>query len=156
MNRRILKAALLVTVLTPVLAIGSGQAARANDRCKPVNGHLEEMQAAGPGFSVVGRLFGGIQGTDNTTLLSVSPTDPSTPTVVHFVGKSVFETKTGDIRLTVSGAFDVATGKFSDLFTVTGGTGEWSGASGQIHLIGFFDLASGTGESDFRGELCNA
>lgn len=156
MNRRILKATLLVTLLTPVLVIGSGQAAQGNDGCKPVNGHLEEMQAAGPGFAVVGRLFGGIQGTDSTTLVSVSPTDPSTPTVVHFVGKSIFQTKSGNIHLTVAGAFDLATGRFSDLFTVTGGTGEWSSASGQIHLIGFFDLASGIGESDFRGELCKA
>ena len=70
MNKRVLKAALLVTVLAPVLAIGSGQAARANDKCKPVNGHLEECRwrhPASPSWAA----SSGIQGTDNTTLLSV-------------------------------------------------------------------------------------
>jgi hypothetical protein len=153
MNRRFLKATLVVSAVTLGLAIWPSHAA-SSGTCRPVNGHLEERQVPGPGFAATGRLTGGIQGTDTFTLLSLSPTDPSTPTVSHFVGKSVFQTKTGDIQLTVAGAFDTDTGKFSDLLTITGGTGEWTGASGQIHLFGVFDLQAGVGASDYRGEVC--
>lgn len=108
----------------------------------------------GEGFQARGKLTGGIQGTDNFTLLSLSDTHPDTPSVSHLVGESLIETKTGDISTVVSGAFDLDTGRFSDLFTIVGGTGEWSGATGQLHLIGTFDFGSGTGRSDYRGEVC--
>jgi len=136
------------------LSVGSGAAASGRDQCKPVVGNLEETQVEGDGFQARGRLTGGIQGTDHFTLLSLSDTHPNTPSVSHFVGKSLIETKTGDIATIVSGAFDLETGKFSDLFTIVGGTGEWSDATGQIHLFGTFDFESGTGRSDYRGEVC--
>lgn len=56
--------------------------------------------------------------------------------------------------MAVSGAFDTDSGRFSDLLTITGGTGEWEGASGQLHLFGVFSSEPGTGESDYRGEVC--
>jgi len=138
------------------LTAATGQAVANSDGCRPVVGQLEEMQVEGEGFQARGRLTGGIQGTDNFTLLSLSDTHPDTPSVSHFVGESVIETKTGDISTIVAGAFDLETGKFSDLFTLVDGTGEWSGATGQLHLYGTFDFASGTGQSDYRGEVCTA
>lgn len=146
----------IAALAAAAVAVGPGAAASDDERCRTVKGHLEERQGPGPGFTAIGRLTGGIQGTDNFTLLSTSPTDSSTPTVINFVGNSVFDTKTGKINLTVSGAFDTETGKFSDLLTITGGTGKWERATGQLHLFGYFDLETGAGESDYRGELCTA
>ncbi|MGH3516242.1 MAG: hypothetical protein ACRDQ7_02240 [Haloechinothrix sp.] len=136
------------------LAVGSSQAAAGDGNCRPVVGQLEENLVEGEGFQARGRLTGGIQGTDNFTLLSLSDTHPDTPSVSHFVGESLIETRTGDISTIVSGAFDLETGKFSDLFTIVGGTGEWSDATGQLHLFGTFDFATETGRSDYRGEVC--
>ena len=56
----------------------------------------------------------------------------------------------------MAGAFDTTSGRFSDLFTIVDGTGEWAGASGQLHLFGVFDFQSGTGQSHYRGEVCTA
>lgn len=145
---------LLVALAGTAIAVAPVGAAPKDDRCRPVNGHLEEMAGPGPGFTAEGRLTGGIQGTDRFTLLSSSPSHETTPTVINFVGESVFETKTGDIELAVSGAFDTESGRFSDLLTIIGGTGEWQGASGQLHLFGVFNPETGTGESDYRGEIC--
>lgn len=47
-------------------------------------------------------------------------------------------------------------GRFSDLLTITGGTGEWDGASGQLHLFGTFSFEAGTSEGDYRGEICRS
>jgi hypothetical protein len=145
----------VISLLTLAAALGPTYAASGDDRCKPVTGHLEEMQVEGEGFQAQGRLTGGIQGMDNFTLLSLSEPIEGT-SVSHFVGRSLIETRTGAIDTVVSGAFDTASGKFSDLLTIVGGTGEWEGATGQIHLFGLFDLQSGRGESDYRGEVCSA
>lgn len=136
----------LGVVLGPSHAAGSA-------RCKPVAGKLEEMQVEGPGFQARGRLTGGIQGTDNFTLLDLGEPIEGT-SVSHFIGRSLIETRTGDIDILVAGAFDTTTGRFSDLLTIVDGTGQWEEATGQIHLFGVFDFASGTGSSDYRGEVC--
>lgn len=68
----------------------------------------------------------------------------------------MIETRTGDVDTIVAGAFDLQTGKFSDLLTIVGGTGSWENASGQIHLFGTFDFASRTGQADYRGEVCSS
>lgn len=151
-RRLIVAAGAVLAVLG--LSVSSGQAAAGDERCRPVVGQLEEMQIEGEGFQARGRLTGGIQGIDNFTLLSLSDTHPDTPSVSHFVGTSLIETRTGDISTIVAGAFDLDTGKFSDLITIVDGTGEWADATGQIHLYGTFDFATGTGTSDYRGDVC--
>lgn len=156
MKRRLTAAGAVAGVLVIGTALTSSSAATDDDRCRPVAGQLVESQVDGPGFQARGRLTGGIQGTDNFTLLSLSDTHPSTPTVSHFVGTSLIETRTGDIDTIVAGAFDTTSGKFSDLITIVDGTGGWKDATGQIHLYGTFDFASGTGKSDYRGEVCQA
>lgn len=153
--RKTLVAVMAVSgLLGTSLALVPGAVAHGDEQCMPVAGQLREHQVEGPGFQAEGRLTGALQGTDHFTLLSLTETHPETPSVSHFVGHSLIETSAGDIDTVVSGAFDTSTGKFSDLFTIVGGTGEWAGATGQWHLYGTFDFASGTGVSDYRGEVC--
>ena len=154
MKKLITTTVALVTTLSLALLLGTGPVASSG--CNPVNGHLVEDLVPGPGFQTAGRFWGAIQGTYEFTLTSASPTgDPTISTVVHFVGHSTVRTRTGDLRFTEAGALDTAgVGNYADLMTITGGTGAWATASGQIHLMGFFSGASGHGEGDYRGEVC--
>jgi len=111
------------------------------------------IAAAGAGLAVLGLSMG--------SGAAASGGDQCNPVVGHLEETQVdgdrFQARgrlTGDIATIVSGAFDLETGKFSDLLTIVGGTGEWSDATGQIHLFGTFDFESGTGRSDYRGEVC--
>lgn len=156
-NRR--RAALAIAALAATTTVGldAGAVASGDARCRPVAGKLDEAQVdAPPGvFAAEGRLTGGIHGTDRFTMRFEDLSDPIPGTTVsHFVGRSVITTRTGEIDTIVVGAFDTQSGRFSDLFTIVGGTGKWAGATGQLHLFGVFDLASGTGTSDYRGEVC--
>jgi hypothetical protein len=66
------------------------------------------------------RLTGGIQGTDNFTLFDLA--EPIEDTSVSlFVGRSLIETRTGDIDTSLAGAFDTTTERFSDLLTTSTG-----------------------------------
>ena len=157
-NRRRAALTLAIAALAATTTVTLGANAAAGDaRCRPVAGKLEERQVdAPPGvFAAEGRLTGGIQGTDRFTMRFDDLSDPIPGTTVsQFVGRSVIETRTGEIDTIVVGAFDTQSGRFSDLFTIVGGTGDWDGATGQLHLYGVFDLGSGTGTSDYRGEVC--
>lgn len=142
-----------------VTALVAGTAGAGGGGCRPLAGKLDETQveASDGEFRAQGRLVGGIQGTDNFSMRVSDLSDPIDGTTVsHFVGRSLIETRTGDIDMLVAGAFDTVSGRFSDLLTVVGGTGEWEGGTGQLHLFGMFDFASGTGRSDYRGEICTA
>lgn len=142
-----------------VAVLVAGAAGAGDDGCRPVAGKLDEMQVEAPDgeFRAQGRLAGGIRGTDNFSMRFEDLGEPLAGTTVsHFVGRSLIETRTGDIDMLVAGAFDTASGRFSDLLTVVGGTGEWEGATGQVHLFGTFDFSTGAGQSDYRGDICTA
>jgi hypothetical protein len=149
-------AVIVVGALVAVTVSLTASGAAAGSGCRFVVGKLQETQVEGEGFQARGRLTGGIQGTDNFTLLTLSETHEDTPTVSHFVGRSLIETLRGDIETIVAGAFDLETGRFSDLLTIVGGTGTWENATGQIHLFGSFDFTTQTGRSEYRGEICTA
>lgn len=152
-------AATLLVTSAVVTALINGTAGAGSSRCRPVAGKLDEMQVDAPDgeFHAQGRLVGSIQGTDNFSMRLEDLSEPlAATTVSHFVGHSLIETRTGDIGMLVAGAFDTASGRFSDLLTVVGGTGEWEDATGQLHLFGTFDFSTGIGHSDYRGEICTA
>lgn len=153
MSTRVLRGpAAVVVAAVALLTLGSGPG-RAEAGCKSVNGHLEETQVTPlPGLTTTGRLIGGLQGRYDFTLTGGT----GLPTgVILFTGESVITTKSGALHLTEAGALDGASpGNFADLQTIVAGTGAFTGASGQIFLTGNFDLATGSGVSDYRGVVC--
>lgn len=79
------------------------------------------------------------------------------PTILFFTGKSTIFLKSGDQLLgTDTGSIDLPPGQggFASLITFDGGTGDMSGATGQIRLRGEFDAAAATTSGDYIGKLC--
>lgn len=150
---------LLVFTTIPVLATQS---------CKPVVGHFEAVVVP-PGqghcpsdagaFCTAGRVWGGIQGTYQFVMTGAIPsaTIGGVPTVLFFTGRSTIFLKSGDTLLGIdTGSIDLPPGQggFASLITFDGGTGNASGATGQIRLRGEFSASEGTTSGDYLGSLC--
>lgn len=118
--------------------------------CKPVVGHFEaSLVPPGRGhcpadpnsFCTAGRVWGGIQGTYQFVMTGQHPSIllGGVPTILFFTGKSTVFLKSGDqVAGTDTGSIDLPPGQggFASLISFDGGTGQLSGASGQIRLRG--------------------
>jgi len=136
--------------------------------CKPVVGHFEANVVppgeghcpSDPGaFCTAGRVWGGIQGNYQFVMTGAIPsaTIGGVATILFFTGKSTIFLKSGDQLLgTDTGSIDLPPGQggFASLITFDGGTGNMSGATGQIRLRGEFDAAEATTSGDYIGTLC--
>ena len=150
---------LLAVAVTPALG---------DHRCKPVVGHFEaNVVPPGQGhcpsdpaaFCTAGRVWGGIQGNYQFVMTGAFPSIAigGVPTILFFTGKSTIFLKSGDQLLgTDTGSIDLppGLGGFASLITFDGGTGNMSGATGQIRLRGEFDAAQATTSGDYIGTLC--
>jgi hypothetical protein len=158
---RIITACLLTLIVALDVAGG-------HERCERVNGHFEAaLVPPGEGhcpddpgaLCTAGRVRGGIQGTYQFVITGATPsaTIGGTPTALFYTGKSTVLLKTGDeLTGTDTGTLDPPPGHggFASLITWDGGTGEMSGATGQIRLRGeFTDGGAGTA-GDYVGALC--
>ncbi|HEY6119795.1 MAG TPA: hypothetical protein VIV66_07550, partial [Pyrinomonadaceae bacterium] len=118
----------------------------ANQDCKSVNGHFE-AHVVPPGvghcppdpgaFCTAGRVWGGIQGNYQFVMTGSFPsiTINGVPTILFFTGRSTIFLRHGDQLLGIdTGSIDLppGLGGFASLITFTGGTGDTSGATGQI------------------------
>ena len=136
--------------------------------CKPVVGHFEALLVP-PGvghcpsdpavFCTAGRVWGGIQGNYQFVMTGAIPSASigGVPTILFFTGKSEVFLKSGDQLLgTDTGSIDLPPGQggFASLITFDGGTGNMSGATGQIRLRGEFDAVEATTSGDYIGKLC--
>ena len=147
----------VLSICAAVTALASP--APAGQACRPVNGHFEASIVPPPDcqapLCTAGRVWGGLQGTYSFEVTSMQPTDPATPTIFFFTGKSTVNLKGGSqVFGTDTGSIDVAAGGFASLITFSGGTGSHTGVTGQIKLRGTFDPAAGTTSGDYVGELC--
>jgi len=139
-----------------------------NQNCKPAVGHFEALVVP-PGqrhcpsdpnaFCTAGRVWGGIQGSYQFVMTGAIPSGVigGVPTTLFFTGKSTVFLKSGNqLSGTDTGSIDLPPGQggFASLITFDGGTGDMSGATGQIRLRGEFDAAEGTTSGDYSGKLC--
>lgn len=147
-------------ILIVVLISFSSSIAMAEPKCEPVNGHIEARVVPPEdcpslfGLCTEGTMIGGIQGEFYFNVTSFTPLlDTNIPAVALYTGEIVVHTKNGDVLFgTEAGAFDTANGDFSELLTITGGTGDV--VSGNMAIYGFVDLDKGEGKSDYKGEVC--
>jgi hypothetical protein len=140
----------------------------ADQSCKPVMGHFEAFVVP-PGqghcpydpnaFCTAGQVWGGIQGTYELVMTGTTPSVliGGVPNILFFTGKSTIFLKNGDRLLgTDTGSIDLLPGHggFASLITFDGGTGNMSGATGQIRSRGEFNAADAKMSGDYIGTLC--
>jgi hypothetical protein len=94
---------------------------------------------------------GSLVGTSNFTLISLDPT--ADPNVVRYVGNLVLHTADGDLIGVDVGLWNLATGKYTDSYQVTSGTGIYTSATGLLRLRGTLDATTGTGSSRYDGTI---
>ncbi len=156
-----LVAALWSAILIPAPVFG-------NQNCRPVVGHFE-ANVVPPGvghcpsdptaFCTAGRVRGGIRGSYQFVMTGAYPSVQigGVPTILFFTGRSTIFLRSGDQLIgTDTGSIDLPPGQggFASLITFDGGTGDMSGATGQIRLRGEFDAAEATTSGDYVGKLC--
>ena len=86
----------------------------------------------------------------------LSPLEPAT--VLSYTGPVVYHTKHGELQLNAIGVLDQARLVFTEVQRVTGGTGRFAGASGNLFVSGNSPGAEPSGavpfESRVSGEIC--
>ena len=148
---------LLLVFAAAAVAAGGGYALASKD-AQQAHGSLRSQPlvegCTSPiGFCTVGKASGTIKGDFVFTAFRTVPSDTSG--VVLYTGEIVFQTKGGEVRCQDAGAYNIGEletgpGPFGSVCTITGGTGDWAGATGHIRTHGTFTLAEG-GNSDYEG-----
>jgi len=166
MNARSIRrlTAVAAGALTLVLAGGGG--AGADARCREVRGRYTERLApdgcTSPfGFCVAARYTAGpLHGTFEGAVTSfVTTADSATTGVSLFTTDTVAAVRAwgleGTLTIKNAGAFHGAgRGEIVDLQTITGGTGDFAGATGALRASGTFDPIAGVGGSEVAGTVC--
>lgn len=156
MRKGIFRAALLVSLVTPASDIDARQ------HCKTITGHFEATVVPPPACTATpalvctaGRVWGGLQADYAFTMRAAHAADPAMPWSNFFTGRSTITVTKGEtLDASDSGTIDFQAGGFASLITITGGTGPYSGATGQLRITGVFDPRAGTTQGDYTGTLC--
>lgn len=143
-----------------VLTLGlAGSSASATPVCQAVHGRVEIAAyepTCGSAIALCAHamLHGTLKATSDFVGTSSVPTiDTAATGVVLLTGDNVFHTTDGDfftkdaILLNTGGD-----GEFTEIDTITGGTGEYEGASGYLIASGTF--SAGTGVGTYVGKIC--
>jgi hypothetical protein len=120
-----------------------------------VSCHLINAKGVGKDLgngTTTGRLIGGglLQGTLSGSLTVTGVTG----SVATFNETVTFTNVNGTLTVTVSGAIDLASGKFNALGPVTAAAGKLSGAAGNLFLSGAVDFESAAFSEDVNGFIC--
>jgi hypothetical protein len=114
----------------------------------------EECQAASAKVCAVGKTTGNLSGAFTFGVSSLTPTeDPSPAPIVRFSGDATVETKGGSLHCRNQAALAASPdGPFVSLCIVSGGTGEWAGATGYLQVRGTFSFSGGA-SGEYVGRL---
>ncbi|HEV2803153.1 MAG TPA: hypothetical protein VGW12_21985 [Pyrinomonadaceae bacterium] len=163
MLKRIVFVALLVASIAAAGAlprVRAGQPPAA--KCKQVRGHatshtVPAAECASPiGLCAAGQLYGGINGELTLVATSLTPTQDTPATGVFvYTADDIIRTKRGDIYTKDAGVLNLTPGGTGDdmsISTITGGTGDYAGATGTLRIYGTFSDAGG--EFNYEGQVC--
>ena len=147
-------------IVAAVVLVGLAVApAVADPNTKSVRGTFEEQAVSGPactspvGLCAAGRFRGGLHGPFDIVVAGTTPT--SNPDVIVLDTASVLHTRTGDLSFSGLTLYNTATGYFSSVDEVSGGTGAWAGASGTLQSAGRFTVEEG-GSGRFQAVITTA
>jgi hypothetical protein len=96
---------------------------------------------------------GGLDGVSSFSLISMEDEDIPDANISRFHGHLTLSTARGELVGTDLGTWDLDSGHYVDVYTVTSGAGDFAGASGLIVLWGTLDPVSGSGFSHYEGVL---
>jgi len=114
----------------------------------PINATIDGMtvpdQDSPIGVGATGRVNSGpLNGSKDAIYLaaSLSAGMPGVepPTVFSYSGVQTFHTPTGDLEMTVLGVSDMNRLTFTELCRITGGTGRFGTASGDLYISGVYE-----------------
>ena len=157
------KLAKWVVAFGAAIILVSGQA-NAAGQCIPVAGTctinpVAPADCPSPaGICGKGTFNGALHGDYFSPFTSIVPTaDTPTTNVVLFTADTTLHARlgglAGDIVFKEGGAFHVAgDGEFSELFSITSGTGAFAGATGQVYGNG--TAVNGAGSGAYFGKVC--
>ena len=106
------------------------------------------------GICTEGTLTGALKGIFSFTATSLTASaDTPVTGVMFYTGDITLTTKDGVLFCKDAGAFDTeAPGAVSSVCSITGGTGEFTGASGTIQFVGTFTFTDG-GNGEYRAMI---
>lgn len=151
------RAALIAVVALTLVPFAAAEAAA---DCKRVRSHLvieaDPVPTCGSpiGLCATATLRGSLKATTEFVGTSFQTTvDSATTGVVLLTGDNLFHTTGGTFSTKDAIVLStVGDGEFAEVDVVTGGTGEWAGATGVLTATGTF--VNGIGEGIIEGEVC--
>lgn len=149
----------LLTFIGSPLASGFGQSSNGNPHCQQVGGTFLTNLSVIDSNTTLGIATGDLKGAVAATILNISTRPDNTVvfTVQHHLVTDSGDTITVDVAHAV--ASPVAPGLLAIVsypITITGGSGRFSGAHGQINNIGEVDLNTSHTVFRYTGEVCFA
>jgi hypothetical protein len=155
-SRFILTASAIAVVVAAAPSVVVTLMARSNTakpHCEQVVGFFEDhLVTPPPALTTAGRVFGSLNGALNFAL--TDETASATPNVSFYDAKSSIETEHGTLFIDEAGATDGSNGNLTVLQTITGGSGRYLGATGQIFERGNFNFSTLKGQGVYEGTVC--
>lgn len=134
--------------------LGAGSAvADGGHRSTPVAGTLLTEVVPCDSLCTESDWTGPLDGTSRFALITLEDVGVPGANLSTFHGDLVLSTPRGDLIGQDRGLWDLDTGAYVDVYTVTSGTGDYAGATGVIVLSGTLDPATGHGDSQYRGVI---
>lgn len=111
------------------------------------------------GFCAVGSVSSGLlKGSKEATYLAVGPSaglpGVEPPSTISYSANQVFHTDKGDLQMSVVGVSDYASLVFTEVARITGGTGRFANATGNLFISGTFASDGVRFQSRVTGEIC--
>jgi hypothetical protein len=143
---------LLMAVVGTAVGAATATAGGGHDSCMAVSGRAIGQNLGGGhtmGTIVHAGMFNG------TTEAQLTITGGHPP-IVTFTGTGTLTTHQGTITITPIGTLNQATGEFQATAHITGGTGLFAHATGDLTLVGVEQLPSGSFSQTISGTVCLA
>lgn len=143
-----------ICVTAPALALSAGAAVA---DCRPVAGTIDATVIGGEPLNVLGSVTGDLAGATRAVVLGQGAGDDGRVTLD--LAHDFVTFNRGSLRTTDSAVWTPVPGRegvfhMSTTYTITGGTGAYDGATGQLLNDGVADTTTGLVTLRYAGEVC--